>query len=130
MKKIKSFIFNLILISTLSTIFSGCVASINYNFFKMHGQSDGSLLYKHKAINGDDLYSAITTVKTYEFYLDLSKNKALSYTINNGILYLAISEGQKDIKTAKENSLKICKKFSSKECNIHSVNNKMVGAMK
>jgi len=130
MKQIKILTMNLVIIFTLSNIFTGCASSINYNSFKIHGFANGNLLYEHKAINGYDLYSAITTIKTYEFYLDLSRNKVLSYAINNNILYLGISEGQKDIKTAKENSLKICKKFSSKECNIHSINNKILGVIK
>ena len=123
----KYFISNLLMLSTFGIIFSGCASSISYKPYLMYGQPNNGLIYEHKAVNGDDLYLAITTVETYEFYLNLSTNKALSYTHNNGVLYLGISEGQDDIKTSKQKSLKICNEFSKKECKLHSINNKMTG---
>ncbi|MEA3552762.1 MAG: hypothetical protein U9R39_00005 [Campylobacterota bacterium] len=129
MKGLIYFIFNLIALFSVSIIFNGCVASLSYKPSVKNYHSDGGFVYIHKAIDGDDLHSAIITVETYEFYLDLSDNKVLSYAIIDDNLYLSITEGQSDIKNAKVKSLKICKKFSSKECILHSINNKIIGTM-
>lgn len=108
---IKTKAVNIILLILLSAIFSGCAATINYKSSKLHGQSNGSLLYEHKAVNGEDIHTAIVTTESYELYLGLTNNKALYYTFKQGVLYLGMSEGQKDIEKAKSNADKICKQL-------------------
>lgn len=126
MRNIKILGLNLLIISSLIIVFSGCSASINYKPHTWSTNSEADFVAKHKAINGDDLKSQIITTSTYEDYLSLSKEKALSYAYSNGTIYLGISESNENSEIAKINSLKICKNFSSKECKLHSINNRII----